>query len=97
MSLFFQFAYLQILDLMTTLAFLVNGGKEANPFIRFVLGVGPHPLAGLVVLKVGALGMALYCVRRARTQLLTRVNVFFAGLVVWNLVVLILSARSLAN
>ena len=95
MSLFFQFAYLQILDFMTTVAFLMNGGKEANPFIRFMLGVGPHPLAGLVVLKVAGLGLAFYCVRRARIQLLTRVNVFFAGLVLWNLVVLIISARGL--
>ncbi|MBI3645100.1 MAG: hypothetical protein HY233_03945 [Acidobacteriales bacterium] len=97
MSLFFQFAYLQILDLMTTVAFLLNGGKEANPFIRFVVGVAPNPIAGLVVMKVLALGLALYCVRRAKTQLLTRVNVFFACLVVWNLVVLIISARGIAG
>ena len=97
MSVLFQFAYLQILDLMTTVAFLLNGGKEANPVIRFLLEVGPNPIAGLVVMKVLALGLALYCVRRAKTQLLTRVNVFFACLVVWNLVVLIVTAPRISG
>lgn len=92
MALLIQFSYLQLLDVLTTLAFLANGGREANPVIRFMLAVGPSPVAGLVTVKVLALLLAVYCVRRARLQLLARVNMLFAGLVAWNLLVLILNA-----
>ena len=97
MDTFLQFSYLQILDLMTTVAFLVNGGKEANPFIRFALAAGPHPLASLVVVKVLAVVLALYCLRRSKIRLLMRVNLFFACLVLWNLAVLILSAPRISG
>lgn len=37
-SLIFQYSYLQVLDLLTTVAFLINGVKEANP-LAIALGV----------------------------------------------------------
>jgi hypothetical protein len=85
-----QFVYLQALDVLTTLAFLGNGVKEANPLVGLALAVAPSPLSGLVGLKVLALALAVYCWQRGRTQLLARMNAFFAALVVWNLVALIL-------
>jgi hypothetical protein len=92
-----QFSYLQLLDLLTTIAFLAHGGKEANPLVRFVLAAGPPPFVGLAAIKVASFALALYCVRSARVRLLSRVNLFFAALVAWNLCVLILSARHLAG
>lgn len=90
MSLLLQFSYLQILDVLSTLAFLLNGVKEANPVVRLAMQLGPSPLTGLLALKVFAVCLAIYCMRTARHRLLARVNVFFACLVAWNLYVLVL-------
>ncbi|MBI3666917.1 MAG: hypothetical protein HY236_11985, partial [Acidobacteria bacterium] len=55
MNLLIQFSYLQVLDVLTTLAFLLNGAKEANPVVRLAIRAGGHsPLAGLLALKVFA-------------------------------------------
>jgi hypothetical protein len=90
-----QFFYLQVLDILTTLAFLLNGVKEANPLVQLALEAGPSPLAGLVAIKVVAAVLAIYCVRRSRLRLLARVNLFFAALITWNLLILIVSSPSL--
>jgi hypothetical protein len=52
---------------------------------------GPSPVIGLVLLKVAAFGLAIICFAQARHKLLQRVNVFFAVLVAWNLLALILA------
>lgn len=90
---FVQFAYLQALDLLSTLAFLLNGVAEANPMVRWSMTVAPHPIGGLVAIKVAALGLALWCLKMGRDRLLLKINIFFAGLVAWNLVCLILSGH----
>lgn len=87
-----QFLYLQVLDVLTTLAFLLNGVKEANPLVRIALEASPSPWIGLVALKVVAAILAIYCVRRSHLRLLARVNLFFAALIAWNLFVLIVSS-----
>lgn len=87
-----QYTYLQILDFLTTIAFLANGVSEANPFVRFVLGVVPNPIAGLLVVKLLAVLLGLYCWRLRRERLLSYINVMFAALVAWNLVALILGS-----
>jgi len=97
LNLLIQFCYLQLLDILTTLAFLMNGVQEANPIARFALTAGPAPIYGLVGLKVVAVCLAIYCVRRARHRLLARVNVFFALLVAWNLVALILASKAVSS
>ena len=88
-----QFAYLQALDLLTTLAFLLNGVAEANPLVRLSMSVAPNPIGGLVAVKVAALALALGCLKMGRDRLLFKINIFFAGLVAWNLVCLILSGH----
>ncbi len=93
MNLLVQFSYLQMLDLLTTMAFLLHGVREANPVVRLAIHLGSTPLGGLLALKVFAVGLAIYCVRKARLQLLARVNVFFAALVAWNLCALILATK----
>ncbi len=84
-----QFTYLQLLDVLTTLAFLTTGGHEANPVVRFAMATARSPLAGLLILKVCAIAAAVYCATTGRTRVLWRINLFFAALVVWNLVALL--------
>ena len=92
MSLLIQFAYLQMLDILTTVAFLLNGAKEANPLVRAALETGHSPWVILIAVKLAGLALAVYCIRKSRLKLLQRVNVFFAVLVAWNLLVVIFTA-----
>ena len=90
-----HYTYLQVLDFLTTLAFMVNGIKEANPLVRFAVKMGPSPISGLIVVKVLAVLLGIYCWRMGRQRLLTRMNVMFALLIAWNLVALILGTLAL--
>ena len=92
-QLFLSFTYLQILDFLTTIAFLAHGIQEANPFVRMMLSLIPNPIAALVSVKLMALVLGVYCWRMRRERLLSYINVMFAVLVAWNLVVLILGAK----
>lgn len=87
---FLQYSYLQLLDLLTTVAFLLQGVREGNPLVRLALEMAPSPLGGLVFVKLVALGLGVYCWQTRKAQLLSRVNVLFAALIAWNLVALIL-------
>jgi hypothetical protein len=87
-----QFAYLQLLDLMTTLAFLVQGVQEANPLVRLAIQATSNPLAGLVAVKIFALLLGAYCWRMRRARVLSRMNLLFAFVVAWNLAALILAS-----
>jgi hypothetical protein len=91
-QLLLQFSYLQVLDFMTTLAFLVNGIQEGNPVVRFALRYGPTPISGLFLVKLAAVGLGLYCWRFGRVKLLGRINILFAIVVTWNLAALILGS-----
>jgi hypothetical protein len=86
------FAYLQLLDLLTTVVFILHGVKEANPLVNFALTTAPTPLVGLLLVKVAALALGGVCCLRGRQKLLLRMNVFFAALISWNLVAMIASA-----
>jgi hypothetical protein len=89
-QLLWQFSYLQILDFLTTVAFLLNGVREGNPLVRLALGAGTNPLVSLLAVKLLAIVLGFYCWYRGRRQLLFRINILFALLVAWNLVALIL-------
>jgi len=89
-----QYSYLQVLDFMTTVAFLVHGIREANPLVRLALTYSPNPLGGLVAVKVLAMGLGLYCWKFGRERLLNRINVMFAIVVAWNLIALIAGSLS---
>lgn len=95
MSVFAQFVYLQLLDALTTVAFLMNGVGEANPLVRLALTQSWNPLGGLLLIKVAAVGLGVYCLVGSRTQLLRKANAFFALLVAYNLVVVIITSPSL--
>ena len=87
-----QFVYLQLLDVLTTVAFLLNGVAESNPVVRWAMEAAPNPFSGLILVKVAALALGVYCTLSARHQLLQKVNIFFAGLVAYNLLALILAS-----
>ena len=84
-----HYSYLQVLDFLTTIAFLMNGIGEANPFVRMAFKVSPSPISGLILVKVLAVLLGLYCWRMGRQRLLSRMNVMFAIVIAWNLVALI--------
>jgi len=86
-----QFIYLQLLDVLTTLLHLTRQGEESNPLVRLLIHSAGSPVAGLVVTKLLAFGLALYCWRRSRGRLLWGVNLFYSAVVVWNLVTLLAS------
>lgn len=87
---FLQYAYLQGLDVLTTLAFLTAGVQEANPMVRALIAATGAPLASLIGVKIAALGLGVLCWRTGRMSMLHKANVFFSALVVWNLCCLIL-------
>lgn len=87
-----HFSYLQVLDFLSTIAFLVNGIQEANPLVRLVLKLGTSPVGGLLIVKLLAIVLGVYCWRMGRERLLARMNVFFALVITWNLVALIVGA-----
>jgi hypothetical protein len=84
------YAYLQALDVMTTLAFLLAGVQEANPLVRGAMQWMGSPLGGLLLVKMAALLLGGFCWASGRLRLLQRANLFFAGLVAWNLCCLVL-------
>ena len=90
-QLLLQFSYLQVLDFLTTVAFMINGVREGNPLVRLALHYSPHPLGGLLAIKVAAVALGLYCWTRGRDRLLSRMNLLFAVLVAWNLAALIIA------
>ena len=87
-----QYSYLQVLDFLTTVAFLLQGVKEGNPMVRFALEYAPNPISGLLLIKFLAVGLGLYCWKVGKQRLLSRMNVMFAIVVAWNLGALIMGS-----
>ena len=89
-QLLLHYSYLQVLDFLTTIAFLVNGVREANPLVRLALNLGHNPIGSLIGVKVLAVMLGFYCWRMGRERLLSRINAMFAVVIAWNLIALIL-------
>ena len=96
-ALIWQFSYLQVLDFLSTMAFLLMGIQEGNPLVRLAIQVAPTPLHGLVAVKIAALGLGLYCLKLGKFKLLSRINLLFALVVAWNLVAVVLGAAQVAR
>ena len=76
------YVVLQIADLVSTLVFLSLGVQEGNPLVAFFMRV-TTPLIGLLIVKAAALALGLFYVSTGRS--LTKINVFFIVLFMWNL------------
>ncbi len=94
-QLLIQYSYLQVLDFMTTVAFLLHGVHEGNPLVRAALHYAPNPLGGLLAVKILAVALGIYCWKGGREKLLVRINYLFAFIVAWNMVALILGSVKL--
>jgi hypothetical protein len=77
------FLYLQLLDALTTLLGFRVGLAEASPFVRLLTVFGPIP--GLMADKLVAMLLASVCIWTGRSRAITWINYWFAGLVTWNL------------
>ncbi|MGI8742999.1 MAG: DUF5658 family protein [Bryobacteraceae bacterium] len=95
-QLLLQYSYLQVLDFLTTVAFLMSGVKEGNPLVRLIMSSSPSGVVGLMLVKAAAVVLGIYCWRMGRERILVRINILFAIVIAWNLVALILGtvARS---
>ena len=78
------FLGLQILDVLTTLIGLHYGAQEGSTFIGHLLQTGP--LSGLIISKILAAGLAAIAVFLNRKRILVFLNIWFAGVVAWNLI-----------
>lgn len=87
MGIYQVFVYLQLLDMLTTLVGFRMGATEASPFIRFLMHAGP--LLGVGASKVLALGLGAICVRFDKPHLIRFATYWYAGLVAWNLMVML--------
>jgi hypothetical protein len=81
------FCYLQVLDVLTTWLGFRIGLSEASPFIRILMGLGP--MAGVLGSKIVALGLGALCVWSGRLHVIRLINYWYAGLVVWNLALIL--------
>lgn len=93
-QLLLQYSYLQVLDFMTTVAFLLHGVREGNPLVRVALRFAPNPLSGLLAVKILAVALGLYCWRAGRERLLVKINILFAIIVAWNIAALIMGSAA---
>ena len=91
-QLLIQYSYLQFLDFITTIAFLLHGVREGNPLVNLALKYAPFPLGGLLAVKIGAVALGIYAWRHGREKLLIRINILFALVVAWNIVSIIVAA-----
>jgi hypothetical protein len=81
------FLYLQVLDFLTTLIGMKIGLGEASPFIRWLMQV--DPAVGLALSKLLALILGGLCLWLNKRHLVRWINYWYAGLVVWNMTLII--------
>jgi len=82
------FAYLQILDVLTSLIGFKVGAAEASPAVRLMIH-SLSPLAGLAVSKLIAVLLAGLCILLKKPQAIRRITYWYAVLVLWNAVVIL--------
>lgn len=78
------FIYLQMLDFVTTMIGFKLGASEASPFIVNLIHA-TSPAVGVGLSKLVGLGIGALCVATHRSRLVTWINYWYAGLIVWNL------------
>jgi len=90
------FIYLQLLDFLTTLAGFKIGASEASPFIAKLIHVS-SPALGVAASKIVGLGIGGLCLATGRGRLVGWINYWYAGLIVWNLSVIITAGSRFAH
>jgi hypothetical protein len=82
------FIYLQLLDFLTTLIGFKLGATEASPFIAKLIHAS-SPALGVGASKIVGLGIGAMCVALNRERLVGWINYWYAGLIVWNLSIIL--------
>jgi hypothetical protein len=77
------FVILQMLDVLTTVLGLRLGAQEGSTFIGQLLRTGP--VAGLIISKIIAAGLAAFAVFLNRKRVIVFLNFWFCAIVTWNL------------
>jgi len=90
------FVYLQLLDFLTTLLGFRLGASEASPFIAKMIHA-TSPAFGVGASKVLGLAIGGLCLATGRARLITWINYWYAGLIVWNLGVLLTAGARLGH
>ena len=80
------FILLQLADFVTTMIALNMGGGEDNPLVSRLMVIGS--LQGLILSKVIILAFAAAVVLARKPRVLRWATFAFAGVVLWNLVVI---------
>ena len=89
------FIYLQLLDFLTTLIGFKLGASEASPFIAKLIHAS-SPAIGVGASKLVGLGIGAMCVLLNRSRLVGWINYWYAGLIVWNLSIILAVGNHLA-
>jgi hypothetical protein len=84
------FVYLQLLDLLTSMAGFKVGAHEVSPFIAKLIHTS-SPLLGLAAAKIIGLAIGAACVALNRTRLIGWINYWYAALIVWNLCIILVA------
>jgi hypothetical protein len=82
------FVYLQILDYLTTLVGFKLGASEVSPFIVKLIHA-TSPAIGVGISKLMGVVIGGICVAIQRARLINLISYWYAGLVVWNLCVIL--------
>ena len=81
------FLYLQVLDFLTTLIGMKMGLNEASPFIRWLMQI--DPAVGLALSKIIAFTLGGLCLWLNKRHLVRWINYWYAGLVIWNMALIV--------
>jgi len=81
------FLILQVLDILTTLLGLQLGAREASLFIGRLMQVGP--VAALLIAKLFAVLLVSLAMKFRRPRVVVFLNYWFAVIVSWNLVMIL--------
>ena len=90
------FLYLQLLDFVTTLVGFRLGAYEASPFVAKLVHVS-SPLIGAAASKFFALAIGGLCLLTNRSRLVGFINYWYAGLVIWNLLIILTAINRQAS
>ncbi|HUJ21181.1 MAG TPA: DUF5658 family protein [Bryobacteraceae bacterium] len=82
------FIVLQVLDILTTIIGLRLGAGESSAFVSSLMHLGVVP--GLLISKILAVLLILLALRRKLPRIVVLANFWFAGVVTWNLVLILM-------
>lgn len=90
MNPFILFVYLQLMDLLSTIAALIHGQQELNPVVRWMMSIGSDPFLNLAVVKlIGVIVGYIMWRNGGKVWIFDGLNWIFAVVVALNVVGLI--------